>query len=32
VLKDHLRLNDKALANAVFPDSAGAAPMAGLVG
>lgn len=32
VLKDHLRLDDAALADAVFPDSAAAAPMAGLVG
>jgi len=32
VLKDHLRLDDKALAGDVFPDSGNAAPMAGLVG
>jgi uncharacterized protein (DUF1501 family) len=32
VLRDHLRLDDKALADAVFPDSATATPMAGLVG
>ena len=32
VLKDHLRLEDKALATNVFPDSAGARPMTGLVG
>jgi uncharacterized protein (DUF1501 family) len=32
VLKDHLRVDDKALADAVFPDSGNASPMAGLVG
>jgi uncharacterized protein (DUF1501 family) len=32
VLKDHLRIEDKALANAIFPDSPGVAPMAGLFG
>jgi uncharacterized protein (DUF1501 family) len=32
VLRDHLRIDDKALAEAVFPDSAAAAPLAGLVG
>jgi uncharacterized protein (DUF1501 family) len=32
VLKDHLRIEDKALAEAIFPDSAGAAPMKGLFG
>jgi uncharacterized protein (DUF1501 family) len=31
LLKDHLRLDDKALAGAVFPDSAAVKPMAGLV-
>jgi uncharacterized protein (DUF1501 family) len=31
LLKDHLRLDDKALAADVFPDSAGAKPMTGLV-
>jgi uncharacterized protein (DUF1501 family) len=32
VLRDHLRIDDKALAGNVFPDSAAAAPLAGLVG
>jgi uncharacterized protein (DUF1501 family) len=32
VLRDHLRLDDKALAGDVFPDSAAAPPIAGLVG
>jgi len=32
VLKDHLRIEDKALASAIFPDSGAAAPMAGLLG
>jgi uncharacterized protein (DUF1501 family) len=32
VLKDHLRIEDKALANAIFPDSPGVAPMSGLFG
>jgi uncharacterized protein (DUF1501 family) len=32
VLKDHLRLDDKALAGDVFPDSAAATPIDGLVG
>lgn len=32
VLKDHLRVDDAALANAVFPDSADVKPMAGLFG
>jgi len=32
VLRDHLRADEQALANAVFPDSAGVKPMAGLVG
>ena len=32
VLRDHLRVDDKALADAVFPDSAAAEPMTGLVG
>jgi uncharacterized protein (DUF1501 family) len=31
VLKDHIRVDDSALASAVFPESAGAKPMAGLV-
>jgi uncharacterized protein (DUF1501 family) len=31
LLKDHLRLDDKALAGAVFPDSGAVKPMAGLV-
>jgi uncharacterized protein (DUF1501 family) len=30
VLQDHLRVQDKALASAVFPDSAGIKPMPGL--
>jgi uncharacterized protein (DUF1501 family) len=32
VLKDHLRIGDKVLANAIFPDSAAIAPTAGLFG
>jgi uncharacterized protein (DUF1501 family) len=32
LLKDHLRVDDTALATSVFPDSADVAPMAGLVG
>jgi uncharacterized protein (DUF1501 family) len=32
VLRDHVRVNEKALASAVFPDSAGVKPMGGLVG
>jgi uncharacterized protein (DUF1501 family) len=32
LLKDHLRMDDKTLAAAVFPDSAAVKPMAGLVG
>jgi uncharacterized protein (DUF1501 family) len=32
VLKDHLRIDDKVLANAIFPDSAAIAPTAGLFG
>jgi uncharacterized protein (DUF1501 family) len=32
VLRDHLRIDEKALADEVFPDSAAAAPFAGLVG
>jgi uncharacterized protein (DUF1501 family) len=32
VLRDHVRVDDKALASAVFPDSAGVKAMAGLVG
>jgi len=32
VLRDHVRVDDKALASAVFPDSAGVKPMSGLVG
>jgi uncharacterized protein (DUF1501 family) len=32
VLRDHLRIDDKVLANAIFPDSNAAAPMAGLFG
>jgi uncharacterized protein (DUF1501 family) len=32
VLKDHLRVEDRALAEAIFPGSAAAAPMAGLLG
>jgi uncharacterized protein (DUF1501 family) len=32
LLKDHLRVDEKALAGAVFPDSAAVKPMAGLVG
>ncbi|HEY4921083.1 MAG TPA: DUF1501 domain-containing protein [Xanthobacteraceae bacterium] len=32
VLKDHLRIEDKALAASIFPDSAALAPMSGLFG
>jgi uncharacterized protein (DUF1501 family) len=32
VLRDHLRIDEKALADEVFPDSAAAVPFAGLVG
>jgi uncharacterized protein (DUF1501 family) len=32
LLRDHLRVREDALASTVFPDSAEAAPMAGLVG
>jgi len=32
LLKDHLRVDDTALATSVFPDSADVAPLAGLVG
>ena len=32
LLRDHLRVDERALAGAVFPDSIGVAPMAGLVG
>jgi uncharacterized protein (DUF1501 family) len=32
LLKDHLRVDDTALATSVFPDSAAVAPLAGLVG
>jgi uncharacterized protein (DUF1501 family) len=32
LLRDHLRVDERALAGAVFPDSVGVAPMAGLVG
>ena len=32
LLRDHLRVEDSALASVVFPDSAAVAPMAGLVG
>jgi uncharacterized protein (DUF1501 family) len=32
LLKDHLRMDDKTLAAAVFPDSAAVKPMAGLMG
>jgi uncharacterized protein (DUF1501 family) len=32
LLKDHLRVDERALASNVFPDSAGVAPMSGLVG
>jgi uncharacterized protein (DUF1501 family) len=32
VLRDHVRVDDKALASAVFPDSANVKPMGGLVG
>jgi uncharacterized protein (DUF1501 family) len=31
VLKDHLRLDEHALANTVFPGSGGVPPMAGLL-
>jgi uncharacterized protein (DUF1501 family) len=31
LLKDHLRVDEKALAASVFPDSAMVAPMSGLV-
>jgi uncharacterized protein (DUF1501 family) len=31
LLRDHLRLDDKALASAVFPDSAAVKPMSGLL-
>jgi uncharacterized protein (DUF1501 family) len=32
LLKDHLRVDERALADSVFPDSAGVAPTSGLVG
>ncbi|MBR0825752.1 DUF1501 domain-containing protein [Bradyrhizobium manausense] len=32
ILKDHLRLEDRVLASAIFPDSADVKPMTGLVG
>jgi uncharacterized protein (DUF1501 family) len=32
VLRDHVRVDDKALASAVFPDSAGVKAISGLVG
>ena len=32
LLRDHLRVDERALAGTVFPDSIGIAPMAGLVG
>jgi uncharacterized protein (DUF1501 family) len=32
VMKDHLGLSDRVLANAVFPDSGAIKPMQGLVG
>ena len=32
LLRDHLRVDERALAGTVFPDSIGVAPMAGLVG
>jgi uncharacterized protein (DUF1501 family) len=32
LLRDHLRVDERALASTVFPDSIGAAPIAGLVG
>jgi len=32
VLRDHVRVDDKALASAVFPDSAAVKPMDGLIG
>jgi uncharacterized protein (DUF1501 family) len=32
VMKDHLGLNDRVLANAVFPDSGAIKPMQGLIG
>ena len=32
LLRDHLRIDERVLANSVFPDSADVAPIAGLVG
>jgi uncharacterized protein (DUF1501 family) len=32
LLRDHLRVDERALASTVFPDSIGVAPIAGLVG
>jgi uncharacterized protein (DUF1501 family) len=32
LLRDHLRVEERALADSVFPDSSGVAPMSGLVG
>jgi uncharacterized protein (DUF1501 family) len=32
LLRDHLRVEERVLANTVFPDSADIAPTAGLVG
>ena len=32
LLRDHLRVDEGVLATTVFPDSAGVAPIAGLVG
>ena len=32
LLRDHLRVDERALASTVFPDSIGVAPMADLVG
>jgi len=32
LLRDHLRVDERVLASAVFPDSAAVVPMAGLVG
>jgi len=32
VLRDHLRVDERVLANTVFPDSTGVAPTSGLVG
>ena len=32
LLRDHLRVEERALASTVFPDSADVAPIAGLVG